>query len=193
LAPGTVLAALESNRIETSESVVESSVLGPVLPKLAKEGFRGTATELLDRLVSLAGYEAARSRWFPSTGQQAAGIVRRLAPALRTQGISVEFERVGHARQRIITVGKASDPDASDAEVLAFAKPVPSTDGFSSEVTSALRVCGVDASWPVSKAAALALQKAGSNAFAAAAALNELGIPAPDGGAWTAVAVRGVV
>lgn len=96
-------------------------------------------------------------------------------------------------RKRIIRVHEASERDGADAEVLAFARPARPADPSAADVASALRLRGVDASTPATKAAALALQEAGGNAFAAAAALNDIGVPAPNGGPWTAVAVRGVV
>jgi hypothetical protein len=60
-------------------------------------------------------------------------------------------------------------------------------------VVEALRANGVDASWPFSKAARLALKKSVGTVELAVASLNAIGVLAPSGGAWTADILRKVV
>jgi hypothetical protein len=191
--PNRFLDAYLANRRDASAGLVEGSFIGRFIPELAERGFTGTATECLAKLAEIAPLDAPRSRGWPATPAGLSNILRRLVQPFAASGIVIAFDRVGHDRKRIIRIHRASDPDGGGADVLPFTKPSSPASGFAVDVTSALRASGVDASWPATKAAALALQKAVGNAFAAAAALNDLGVPAPDGGPWTAVAVRGVV
>jgi hypothetical protein len=115
--------------------------------------------------------------------------VRKLAPALRTSGYSVEFERAPHTRQRIIRLtfldyeGPAAkvldgDPDKTDAAV--------------EQIATVMVAGGLDETWEPVRAATRARDEASGDSFLAAQALNLLKIPAPDGGAWTAWKVHGV-
>ncbi len=187
------LDAYVSNRRDSSAGIVEGSFIGQFIPALAESGFVGTATECLARLGNLAGAEATRHRAWPATPRGLAGILRRLAPGLAESGIAVEFGRAGHDRQRIIRIHAASDPTASDGTVLPFVK-TSSPNGLATEqVAGALRAVGVDPTWPSTKVAAVALQKALGDTSVAAHSLNTLGIPAPGGGRWTPEILRGVV
>jgi hypothetical protein len=108
--PGRFLDAYIANRKQASVGVLEGSFVGRFVPALAVEGFDGTATECLARLAVIAGPEATRNRAWPPTPGGLAGILRRLAPALREAGIVVEFEREGHDRRRVIRIVVADHP-----------------------------------------------------------------------------------
>jgi len=191
--PNRFLDAYLANRRDASAGVIEGSFIGQFIPKLAEEGFVGTATECLATLGALAGTEAIRHRGWPATPRGLAGILRRLAPSLAEAGIVVGFDRAGHDRQRIIRIHAASDPGAPGGTVLPFAKPAPAESAMVEQAVGALRAVGVDETWPPSKVAGLTLLKAGGNTSVAVHALNALGVPAPDGGPWTADTLRGVV
>jgi hypothetical protein len=104
------LSAHLANRREASVGVVEGSFIGQFIPRLAEEGFDGTATRCLARLATLAGPEATRHRAWPGTPKGLVGILRRLAPSLTEAGIAVEFVgSTDHERQRIIRIHRASD------------------------------------------------------------------------------------
>lgn len=187
------LDAYLANRRDSSAGIVEGSFIGQFIPQLAEPGFIGTGTECLAKLSTLAGVEATRHRGWPATPRGLAGILRRLAPSLTEAGIMVEFDRAGHDRQRIIRIHTPGDPGAPDGRVPPFAKPSTPDGSTPEEIAGVLRACGVDETWPSTKAAALALQKAAGNGFVAARALNDLSVPAPGGGAWTAETIRGVI
>jgi hypothetical protein len=184
--PGRFLAAYLGNRRDASIAAIEGSVIGQFVEQLAETGFTGTAAECLERcarLARLAGHEPGRQRGWPATPRGLAGVLRRLKPSLAEAGIVVEFEgSTGQHQRRIIRLHMAGSLDAGGA-VVPFAKPAPSIPEL---VTDALRAEGTDSTWPPSTLVALALGKAGGNAFVAARALNALDIPSPRGGPWTA-------
>jgi hypothetical protein len=191
--PDRFLDAYLGNRKDTSVGLVEGSLVGQFLVRLAEEGFVGTSAECRDRLALIAGVEVTRQRGWPITPRGMREILRRLKPALAEAGIVVEFfGPIGHDRRRIIRIHKAEDPREEGAPVVAFTKPAgrPSP---AEEVAGALRAVGLDESWPAHKAAALAFGKARGDAALAAQALNALGIPSPDASAWTIEKLRGIV
>ncbi|HUY36373.1 MAG TPA: ATP-binding protein [Pirellulales bacterium] len=90
---------------------IESSPISLPLIKMARVGpWRGTASQLLAALEQKAlAAERRRSDW-PRGLAQLSGLLRRLAPILRTFNILVEFTRGdGSDRQRMINVRHASD------------------------------------------------------------------------------------
>jgi hypothetical protein len=109
-------AAAEANR-----SVVDADPIAQAVTDLAAKGpWEGTAAELLDELAP-----EHPPRGWPGNGQALGGILRRLAPALRANGVAVDFIRsADRHRRRLVTV-RAVDPgsdgtckpasDASDA------------------------------------------------------------------------------
>ena len=90
--PGTYVAAHAISSHETTEAALEASPLWPHLEKLA-DGKQRTATELLRELAQLAGEAATRQRNWPGSSSALSGMLTRLRPDLRREGI--EFER-GH-------------------------------------------------------------------------------------------------
>jgi hypothetical protein len=186
--PGRFLDAYLANRRDASGGLVEGTFIGRFVPELAEHGFTGTATECLARLEIIAGPDAPRRHGWPATANGLSNILRRLVEPFAAAGILIEFDRVGHDRKRIIRIHRAETPIGA---VLPFERPP--MDRLTADAAAALRNVGVGATWPITKAAALALKKAGGNASAAAAALNDLGIPGPIWGPWTAEAIRGAV
>jgi hypothetical protein len=188
--PGTFVEAYRRNRDEAAEGAIEGTAVGRYLIDVAQEGFAGTATQLLDRIERKAGTDQPRRRGWPMSPRGLAGIVRRLAPALRTSGYSVEFERVpDRSRQRIIRLtflgheGPPAkvldgDPDKADSSV--------------EQVAAVMVAGGLDETWEPVRTATRARDEASGDSFLAAQALNLLKIPAPDGGTWTAWKVHGV-
>ena len=187
------LRAYVSNRREGSAGIIESSFIGQFIPELARRGFVGTATQALNQLAMIAGPEATRRRGWPATPRGFGGILRRLAPSLRDGGVIVGFDASGPSSTKTLRVHLAPDPDASSAEVIAFATPAASVPPGVRETAEALRAAGVDGTWPASRVGTLALQKAVGDALLAVGALRLLGIPAPGGGEWTPDVLRGVI
>ena len=153
----------------------------------------GTATQALNQLAVIAGPEASRRRGWPATPRGLVGILRRLSPSLRDAQIGVVFGSSDRGGTRTLRIHFADDPNAAGGQVLAFATPLEALPPAVRETADALRAAGVDESWSVSRAAALALLKAGGDAAVAAGALNVLAISSPGGGNWTPDLLRGVV
>ena len=102
--PGTFLSLYTQDRAETAAGFVESdSVAVAVLDLMkAKNKFSGTATELLAVLSPGVDPEVRQARAWPQTPQALSGRIRRAAPALRSSGIEVDFDRESHSRGRLI-------------------------------------------------------------------------------------------
>jgi len=189
-APGTFVKEYGRNRDEAAEGAIEGTAVGRFLIDLAREGFAGTATQLLAFIELKAGVDATRRRGWPATPRGLAGIVRRLAPALRASGFDVSFDRASdHTRERIIRLTYLRH-EGEPAKVL-DGEP-EHADADAEEIANILRARGLDRTWTPTKAAILARDVAGGNTFLATRALNLLAIPAPDGGLWTAWKLHGV-
>jgi hypothetical protein len=123
---GKFLQAYRDNAKAAIDFALESSVVGiAVLDLVGREAglpadmadfgfsddragliYHGTATALLDKLQGDTS-ESKRQRGWPLSSGGLSNILRRLAPALRTRGIDIEFLREGHDRQRTIRISVA--------------------------------------------------------------------------------------
>ncbi|MGD9938757.1 MAG: hypothetical protein AB7T74_03025 [Clostridia bacterium] len=104
---GTFDELLANNQGQAIETVLEASPVAEVIMRRIRE--RGNismpASALLPELTTLAG-EAAHTRSWPSTPVALASAVRRIAPALRSAGFSVESGRNHSGRYlHIATMG----------------------------------------------------------------------------------------
>jgi hypothetical protein len=100
---GQFLEAYRGNRKSAVETALEASpVAAPLLKFLEAEGgeWSGTASDLLALLAAQVGDQAARSRDWPKRPHVLSGKLKRLAPALRKVGVSVELRHDG--RQRVL-------------------------------------------------------------------------------------------
>ncbi len=190
-APGTFVEAYRRNRDEAAEGAIDGTFVGRYVLEVGREGFAGTATQLLERIEHVAGTDATRRRGWPVTPRGLAGIVRRLAPSLVASGLSVAFDRAGHDRQRIIRLSSELG-DGPDAKVLPLAPDEEQTQATAEQIAAIMVASGLNETWAPTKAANLARHASSGNAFLAARALNLLCVPTPDGGPWTAQTVYGV-
>ena len=113
---GSFAKAAKSNRQEAAEIVLDSSVVaGPIMALVGGKAsqWQGEAQDLMNLLPTLADPDktgGGRGRHWPQTPRGMAGVLRRLAPALRLHGIVVEFHMgTDHARKRLITITRMSD------------------------------------------------------------------------------------
>ncbi len=102
LEQGSFIEAYDGNRADAHALALEASPLTDSLRVIAEQGFTGTATELLDRLVDLVGEDVPRKKTWPKTANSLSGALRRLAPNLREIGIDIGFQRTGPKRQIVI-------------------------------------------------------------------------------------------
>jgi hypothetical protein len=121
--PGSFTADYAGNREQSTEAILADSPLyEPLLRLLGSHGdtWRGTPRELLDALTANVGDTIAKSQSWPKRPNALTNRLKRLYPALRHVGITVERGREGHDRRRILTVAKrvcktSSAPSASSA------------------------------------------------------------------------------
>src|SRR5262249_5510992 len=128
----------QANASEANELILESSPLVPGLRQLAEgEGWQGTASDLLQRLTTLASEDVARSKDWPKKPHTLSGRLRRLAPNLRRVGIDVGFHRASGGqsegkRTRTISLQKRDArerPPASPASPVGEKGDAPGPEG----------------------------------------------------------------
>jgi hypothetical protein len=116
--PGRFLRAYENNRQQATVRVLERDGLADAVILLAENGWEGTATELLEALSVNA------VQGLPRAANQLSGDLRRIAPALRLLGVSVEFERRGHDSKKVIVIREIPEPStASTASTVGSLPP----------------------------------------------------------------------
>jgi hypothetical protein len=105
-----------------ADTVLEADPIADGITRLAEAGrWTGTAGELHALLTP-----EHPPRGWPANGRVLAGAVRRLAPALRSNGVTVDFTRSPDgARRRLITV-HAAEPAAPSGPIPASAASDPS-------------------------------------------------------------------
>ena len=109
-----VSAYSENRRSNTLASLEESLIATLLLDNAALDGLVNwtlSATEMLEDLTKeLSPKVAASARW-PKTPRSFTNELRRIAPQLRTHGISVKFTRTKDSR--LITINKDPNVDYS--------------------------------------------------------------------------------
>jgi len=113
----TFLSAYNDNRQETTLTALEESVLATVLLDMAAwgglENWTRSATEMLEALSRYVDPKVRASGRWPKSPRVFSNELRRIAPQLRTRGISVEFTRTCNAR--LITINADPSFDYSSA------------------------------------------------------------------------------
>lgn len=102
-ADGSFLTAYGRNRASAHDLALESASIVPPLMRLP-EAWVGTAGELLEQLMGLAGDKVTKREDWPANPRALSGLLRRLAPDLRSVGVEVTFApRTGQRRSIAIT------------------------------------------------------------------------------------------
>ena len=99
-----MIAAMKNNRHKGTESVVEGDPIASAIRQIASEsknGWSGTATELLEEIETLTPDAVTRERGWPKDTARLSNRVTRAAPALRQVGVSVELTRQGGTGKKI--------------------------------------------------------------------------------------------
>jgi len=109
LEPGEFLQAYERNRATAHELALEGHPLVAALEELLEvrdDGyFETSATGFLDALKQLTNPRHRRDAAWPKSPRALSSALRRLAPALRTMGVDVRFQRHwDHGRSRVISI-----------------------------------------------------------------------------------------
>jgi hypothetical protein len=107
---GAFYEAFLRNAQEAALLPLESSLivapLEALLESRRKKKWKGTMTELLDKLRARADYSAASTREFPKTASFLSSQLRRLEPSLRLIGIRVSFGRTPGGKRREVRIQK---------------------------------------------------------------------------------------
>ncbi|MBA2276202.1 MAG: hypothetical protein H0W06_00435 [Chloroflexia bacterium] len=108
---GVFAATFEAGQCISDALAVESLPIGPAVMALMENNsdWKGTATELLDKLSPLVGDRVTRDPDWPKRANRLSNQLNRLAPNLRTLGIEVTFDRGGSRGTRTITLSKNQD------------------------------------------------------------------------------------
>ena len=103
---GMFMGAYEVNREDAVDIVLDSDLVATALRQHMKTrlDFEGTATELLTVLNGVVSEQVRRSKLWPLNGKALSGQLKRLAPALRRAGITIEHSREGHSGRRLLTI-----------------------------------------------------------------------------------------
>ena len=96
---GMFMAAYEANREDAVDIVLDFDAVAEALRRHmeSRSTFEGTATELLNVLDGLANEQVRRGKFWPRSGQALSGQIKRLAPALRKAGITID---IGNPKNR---------------------------------------------------------------------------------------------
>ena len=101
------MAAYRANCSEARFLVVVASPVIDALREVAKAGFSGTSSQLLDLLNKLTGDGARRSQRWPKAPNALSNSLRRMAGNLRSAGIEIYFNRADHQGKRVLSVRSA--------------------------------------------------------------------------------------
>lgn len=114
--PGAFLRAYSGNRGEAAEIALDADpVAAAVLSLMEKrDGWRGTAGELLKTLNGLADEDTRRSIAWPGAANALSGRLKRLAPALRGVGIEYRDDRQPGTGKRVKGLEKTAEKDRHD-------------------------------------------------------------------------------
>jgi len=100
-----MLETIEQNRAEAVMAVIEADpVAVAVVELVGQEPWSGTGTELLEALGRLVPEAQQRERGYPKDAARLSGRLKRVAPALRRQGVDVSLPNAGGRAGRVITI-----------------------------------------------------------------------------------------
>ena len=127
---GRFLEVYAGNRQLALDAVLDGDVVADLARALCDpHRWSGTATELLAELNARADKTQQRGRDWLRTPRQIADALRRLAPALRRNGVDAQFRRAGHGRMRTITLEQVGQEASASS-----ARSADGTSGGNSQV-----------------------------------------------------------
>jgi hypothetical protein len=142
--PGRFRDVYAENRKAANELVLEDSPVAGAIRKLVSGGkWTGTSTALMDALAGIVDEKVVASGRWPKSPRGLSGMLRRLAPTLRTVGIHVCFVKEGHARTRTIRVEAESEgpqPSAPSAPSARAYLPGQRADGRAGQPSAPVRI-----------------------------------------------------
>jgi hypothetical protein len=110
---GSCFAAFQRNQRKGNDVLLNSSPLYPFIRTIAEVGFMGTSQDLLAKIkleLQQNNVPYSEQRLFPNTPKALSDRLRRLAPALRLDGIEITFEKTqGSNSQRLVRIVKSEN------------------------------------------------------------------------------------
>ncbi len=119
LTEGAFLAAYTGNRATSNDLALEASPVAPALLSFAEAEGRwlGTPSEVLRELNKQVGEDLQRQPGWPKAANSLSGILKRLAPNLRSAGVNVTRpNRAGRKGSRLIQIENAGNVSAEPSE-----------------------------------------------------------------------------
>jgi hypothetical protein len=105
-AEGAFTEAYAENQATAVHNVIEDNPIARAVRQLGEERgeWEGSASDLLPLLDAKTPENTRKHRSWPATAAKLGRKLRRLMPALRTVGVDIIYDRVGHDRQRTWTI-----------------------------------------------------------------------------------------
>jgi len=125
---GTFLAAMRESGSAANEVVIDAEVIVPALRKVASQGdgFTGKVSALLALINVEAGEAATRQRSWPKQPNGLSSRLRRIAPALRANGWTIDFpDEKGGRRTREVHLSVPVEPGEAEEGNPATGNPDP--------------------------------------------------------------------
>jgi hypothetical protein len=106
---GAFMRAYTGNRADANEIALANDPVAEAVRRLVNRHgkWSGTSTELLSVLGKQVSDEIRRSKAWPAGPNALSNRIKRLAPALREDGIEYDEDRTGHDRTKIKTLRKS--------------------------------------------------------------------------------------
>ena len=110
------VASIKSLKTVSSELIVESSPVGVLIRSLLDERdeWVGKASKLLAWLNTKGSVEVMKRKDWPKDATRLSGLLKRLAPSLRAEGIEISFDT---PVRRQITIASVSD-DSVNSDIV---------------------------------------------------------------------------
>jgi len=119
-----MLNAIERNRAGAVQAVIEADPVAVAVRELLSKQFgrqwEGTATALLNALAGLVPLDVQRERGYPKDAARLSMRLRRVAPALRRDGVDIVLPNGGGREGRTITITGATREDQRSQRSQAF-------------------------------------------------------------------------
>jgi len=119
---GEFLEAYDHIRNAASDLVLESPLAQALLSLIEAGAWRGTASQLLEKLTDMVGDHAARNKFWPTTARQLSAELRRLSPTLRERGTEISYDRSGDRNRRRLVIiedtGNSSSTSSTSSRTL---------------------------------------------------------------------------
>jgi len=118
---GAFLDAYRSNRRAATDTLLEVSAIAPAVKALARQGWTGTATDLLKTLDGAIDSSTQKRGDYPKTTKALHAALLRLAPQFRQIGVEIAWFRAStQERTRLIEIRTVAN------EPVQWVQPAPS-------------------------------------------------------------------